>query len=194
MDFDWFYNSTLLFCPFRLYHCGLWVFPQPSTPLHLSALRKVLWFRVTQVMTQGCHLEGPMARKGGTLWCSVTISPPSLGCLVLSHTSRARLGTQLQEEGLVPDGEEGPEGTRSSGMFLWAHGGLKLPATTEGFQGHWQREGEKCSVSELKWGAVHSLHLLPLTALQMSPLLRSLFTFLNFLLLKFCVTCGYKML
>lgn len=60
-------------------------------------------------MIQGCHLEGPMARKGGTPWCSVTISPPSLGCLVLSHTSSARLGTQLQEEGLVPDGEEGPE-------------------------------------------------------------------------------------
>lgn len=85
-------------------------------------------------------------------------------------------------------------GTRSSGMFLWAHGGLKLPATTEGFQGRWQWEGEECRVSELKWGAVHSVHLLPLTALQMSPLLRSLFTFLNFLLLKFCVTCGYKML
>lgn len=62
--------------------------------------------------------RGSWPGKGGSLWCSVTISPPSLGCLVLSHISRVRLGTQLQEEGLVPDGEEGAEACEPMGVLI----------------------------------------------------------------------------
>lgn len=93
--------------------------------------------------------RGSWPGKGGSLWCSVTISPPSLGCLVLSHTSGVRLGTQLQEEGLVPDGEEGAEACEPMGVLIpfkhWRVPG-SLTAARGGVQSFWAEVRGTCCI------------------------------------------------
>lgn len=127
MDFDWFYNCTLLsFSPSPLWFASL---SPTQDPFASFSPKQSLWPRVAQVW---------QLSPGGA--CGQERGIP----LVLCHPPKVTLGP-------AAGGRAGPNGEKRAAaqdvpVSPW---GLEFPAATKGVQGHWQLGREELQL--LSW-------------------------------------------